>query len=75
MTEHVFEQARLGHVVVETVESVDGTAVRHLFLPIFRDGRVQYVLQAEASLRLYRETLKELLLLLTMGAARQRLAS
>jgi hypothetical protein len=27
------------------------------------------VLQAEASLRLYRETLKELLLLLTMGAA------
>jgi signal transduction histidine kinase len=69
MTEHVFEQARLGHVVVETVESVDGTAVRHLFLPIFRDGRVQYVLQAEASLRLYRETLKELLLLLTMGAA------
>src|SRR5688572_14058038 len=51
MTGHVFEQARLGHVVVETVESVDGTPVRHLFLPIFREGKVQYVLQAEASLR------------------------
>ena len=69
MSEQVFEQARLGHVVVETVEAVDGTPVRHLFLPIFREGQVQYVLQAEASLRLYRETLKELVLLLSMAAA------
>jgi heavy metal sensor kinase len=69
ITEQVFEQARLGHVVLETVESIDGTPVRHLFLPIVREGKVQYVLQAEASLRLYRETLKGLVLLLTMGSA------
>jgi heavy metal sensor kinase len=67
--DQVFEQARLGRVVVETVESVDGTPVRHLFLPIPRQGNVRYVLQAEASLRLYRETLKGLLLLLTAGSA------
>ncbi|HEU4501557.1 MAG TPA: ATP-binding protein [Nitrospira sp.] len=69
ITEQVFVQARLGHVVVETVESVDGTPVRRLFLPIVQEGKVQYVLQAEASLRLYRETLKGLVLLLTMGSA------
>ena len=67
--DQVFEQARRGHVVVETVESVDGTPVRHLFLPIPRQGNVRYVLQAEASLRLYRETLKGLVILLTMGSA------
>jgi heavy metal sensor kinase len=67
--DEVFEQARLGHVVVETVESVDGTPVRHLFLPIPRQGNVRYVLQAEASMRLYRETLKGLVILLTMGSA------
>lgn len=69
ITDQVFEQARHGHVVVETVESVDGTPVRHLFLPIPRQGDVRYVLQAEASLRLYHETLKELVLLLTIGSA------
>ena len=66
--DQVFEQARLGHVLVETVESVDGTPVRHLFLPIPRQGTVRYVLQAEASLRLYRETLKGLVILLTVGS-------
>ena len=69
ITDQVFERTRLGHVVVETVESMDGTAVRHLFLPIPRQGKVRYVLQAEASLRLYRETLKGLVILLTMGSA------
>ena len=68
LTDQVFEQARLGHVVFETVESIDGTPVRHLYLPIPRQGQVRYVLQAEASLRLYRETLKGLVILLTMGS-------
>jgi heavy metal sensor kinase len=66
--DQVFEQARLGHVVLETVESVDGTAVRRLFLPIPRDGTVRYVLEAEASLQLYRQTLTGLVVLLGMGS-------
>jgi heavy metal sensor kinase len=65
----VFEQARLGHVVLETVESVDGTPVRRLFLPIHQEATVRYVLQAEASLQLYRETLQGLVILLGVGSA------
>ena len=66
--DHVFEQVRLGNTVFETVESTDGTPVRHLFIPIPRQGQVRYVLQAEASLLLYRETLKGLVILLTLGS-------
>jgi heavy metal sensor kinase len=68
VTDNVFERVRLGNTVFETVESVDGTPVRHLFLPIPRHGEVRYVLQAEASLHLYRETLKGLVILLTIGS-------
>jgi heavy metal sensor kinase len=68
VTDKVFERVRLGHTVFETVESVDGTPVRRLFIPIPRHGEVRYVLQAEASLFLYRETLKSLVILLTLGS-------
>ncbi len=68
VTDKVFERVRLGKTVFETVESADGTPVRHLFLPIPRQGQVRYVLQAEASLLLYRETLKGLVILLTIGS-------
>jgi heavy metal sensor kinase len=68
VTDAVFERVRLGNTVFETVESVDGSPVRHLFFPILRHGEVRYVLQAEASLLLYRETLKGLLVLLTVGS-------
>lgn len=64
----VFERVRLGNTVFETVEAVDGTPVRHLFIPTPRHGEVRYVLQAEASLLLYRETLKGLVILLTLGS-------
>lgn len=74
-SDHVFEQARLGHVVLETVESDEGAPARYLFLPIPREGKVVYVLQAEASLRLYRETLKALVILLATGSATILLAA
>jgi len=64
----VFERVRLGNTVFETVESVDGTPIRHLFVPIPRHGEMRYVLQAEASLLLYRETLKGLAILLILGS-------
>lgn len=68
VTDTVFDRVRLGNTVFETAESVDGTPVRHLFLPIPRQGQVRYVLQAEASLLLYRETLKGLVILLAIGS-------
>ena len=52
----------------ETVDSADGTPVRHLFLPIPRQGQLRYVLQAETSLLLYRETLNGLVFLLALGS-------
>ena len=64
----VFERVRRGNTVFETVESADGTPIRHLFLPIPRQGEVRYVLHAEASLLLYQKTLKGLVILLTVGS-------
>jgi heavy metal sensor kinase len=64
----VFERVRHGNTVFETVESADGMPIRHLFLPIPRQGQVRYVLHAEASMLLYRETLKALVILLTVGS-------
>ena len=64
----VFERVRQGNTVFETVESADGTPIRHLFLPIPRQGPVRYVLHAEESLLLYHKTLKGLVILLTTGS-------
>ena len=61
---HVFEQVHLGNSLHETAETLDGRwSVRQLFVPIPRKGPVRHVLQAEASLRLYRETLIGLVIL------------
>ena len=64
--ETVLERVRRGSRVFETVESTDGKPIRHLFLPIPRQGQVRYVLHAEASMLLYRETLKGFVILLTL---------
>jgi signal transduction histidine kinase len=66
--EKVFERVRRGNTVFETVESADGTPLRHLFLPIPRQGQVRYVLHADTSLLLSRETLKGLVIFLTAGS-------
>jgi heavy metal sensor kinase len=66
--ETVFERTRRGITVFETVESADGKPIRHLFLPFPRQGEVRYVLHAEASMLLYRETLKGFVILLTLGS-------
>jgi len=66
--ETVFERVRSGNTVFETVESADGTPIRHLFLPIRMHGQVRYILRAETSMLVYRETLKGLVLLLTLGS-------
>ncbi|MEP6891885.1 MAG: HAMP domain-containing protein, partial [Nitrospirota bacterium] len=66
---HVFEQVRRGNTLYETAESLlDAKSVRQLYVPIPRQGQVRYVLQAEASLLLYRETLIGLVILLTLGS-------
>jgi len=64
----VIEQVRLGNPVYESAQSTDGTAVRHLYISIPRHGQTLYVLQAETSLRRYRDTMKSLVILLTIGS-------
>jgi heavy metal sensor kinase len=67
--DHVFEQVRLGKSLYKTAETLDGRwSVRQLFIPIPRQGSVRHILQAEASLLLYRETLIGLVILLTLGS-------
>ena len=69
ISDRVLEQVRLGNTLYETAESLlDGKSVRQLFVPIPRQGPVRYILQAEASLLLYRETLIGLVILLTLGS-------
>jgi heavy metal sensor kinase len=66
--DRVLEQVRLGNSLYKTAETLDGKSVRQLYIPIPRQGPVRHVLQAEASLLLYRETLIGLVILLTLGS-------
>ena len=68
VTRSVFEHVRLGNTVFESMQSADGTPVRYVFISIPRQGVARYILQAETSLLRYRETLKGLVILLTMGS-------
>src|SRR5262245_5050640 len=73
--ETVFERVRRGNTVFETVESAESTPIRHLFLPIRIQGQVRYILHAEASMLVYRETLNGLIILLTIGSGAALLAA
>ncbi|MDF0651789.1 MAG: hypothetical protein CV081_04825 [Nitrospira sp. LK265] len=55
------------HAVFETVDSTSVPA-RHLFLSVAQDGQRRYVLQAETSLRHYRDTLNGVVFLLAFGS-------
>ena len=68
VTGSVLEQVRLGNPVYESARATDGTTVRHLYISIPRHGQTRYVLQAETSLRRYRDTMKSLVILLTIGS-------
>jgi signal transduction histidine kinase len=64
----VFERVRRGNTVFETVKSAEGTPIRHVLLPIRIQGQVRYILHAETSMLIYRETLNGLVVLLTLGS-------
>ncbi|MBX3329729.1 MAG: hypothetical protein KF722_04955 [Nitrospira sp.] len=64
----VLEQARLKTLLFETLDAPDGTPARHLFLFLVSKSHKRYILQAEASLLHYQETLNGLALLLTLGS-------
>jgi signal transduction histidine kinase len=65
---HILRQVQIENTVFVTIESATGMPARHLFLSILKDGHIRYILQAETSLRHYRETLYGLLFLLFLGS-------
>ena len=64
----VLEQVRLKTLLFETIDAPDGTPARHLFLFLVGKSHKRYILQAEASLLHYQETLNGLVFLLTIGS-------
>lgn len=68
LSPRMLEQVRLKSILFETLKAPDGTPGRHLFRFFVGKGGVQYVLQAEASLLHYQETLNGLVLLLALGS-------
>lgn len=58
-----------GHTVYDTIAVPADGPVRRISFPITHDGTVQYILQTETSLRLVRDTLHLLILLLAVLAA------
>ncbi|MBH0193456.1 MAG: hypothetical protein HP492_17160, partial [Nitrospira sp.] len=65
---HLLQRVLIERTVYETIDSLDGTPARHLFIASAREGQVQYILQAETSLLHYRTALNDLVLLLALGS-------
>src|SRR5207253_597314 len=52
--------------IYDTISIAQNPPVRRISLPVFRDGKVRYILQIEASLRFVQHTLRQLLGLLAL---------
>jgi len=62
----VLARIRRGDTIYDTIESANASPVRRISVPVFRNGTVRYVLQAESTLRFVQHTLRQLLALLAM---------
>jgi heavy metal sensor kinase len=67
--QHLLEQVQQGEPVYDTLEISGAPAVRRVLLPIFYNGQVHYILQAETSLEFLQSTLLNLLVLLATVSA------
>ena len=57
-----------GDTIYDTIEIANAPSVRRLSVPVFRNGTVRYILQAESTLRFVQHTLRQLLVLLAVLA-------
>ncbi|HEY3196695.1 MAG TPA: ATP-binding protein [Nitrospirales bacterium] len=55
-----------GDKIYDTIPIAESPPVRRISLPVFRDGKVRYILQIEASLRFIQHTLRQSLALLSL---------
>jgi hypothetical protein len=64
----VLRQGKAGKIAYESVHTSTGMSLRRIFMPIRDHGEVQYLLQAEASLSLKEQTLRDLTALLVLSS-------
>lgn len=65
---NTFAKVLRGESAYDTIPLAEGPPVRRISLPVFRNGTVRYVLQADTSMRFVQHTLKQLLVLLAVIA-------
>jgi heavy metal sensor kinase len=64
----VLNRAKTGEIVYESVYSTAGKKLRRIVMPIHEEGKVRYLLQAEASLALKQLILRDLIVLLVLSS-------
>jgi len=55
-----------GDAVYDTIEIPNAPSIRRISLPVFREGRVKYILQTESSMRFIEHALRQLAMLLVV---------
>jgi heavy metal sensor kinase len=55
-----------GEPVFDTIAAPNAPSIRRISLPVFRDGRVKYILQTESSMRFIEHALRQLAMLLVV---------
>lgn len=64
----VLNRGKAGEIVYESVHTGAGTRLRRIVMPIHEEGEVRYLLQAEASLALKEQTLRDLMIVLVLSS-------
>lgn len=69
LSPEVLSKILRGETVYDTIELVTGPSIRRISLPVFRDGKVKYILQTESTMRFVEHTLRQLAILLAVISA------
>jgi heavy metal sensor kinase len=64
----VLNRGKSGEIVYESVQTTAGKRLRRIVMPIHEEGEVRYLLQAEASLALKEQTLRDLIVVLVLSS-------
>ena len=64
----VLNRGKTGEIVYESVYTTAGKQLRRIVMPIHEEGKVRYLLQAEASLALKQLILRDLIVLLVLSS-------
>ena len=71
----VLSRGKTGEIVYESVHTSTGMSLRRIFMPVFDQGEVRYLLQVGASLSLKEQTLRDLTGLLVLSSVAMMIVS